>query len=174
MRDYSRSWKDYRNAVGCAVGSARLALPFYDGDQLASVVAAIEIAGLYVTDRKVDRGEAYEAAAYTAYAATDCSPTAADAAARAAGAAAHAADAAAKADWAAEKDDLADCAVALASHAVHEAADAGADDSEICTVYARWVVRDLSPRWPIDKQIRQAAGAAVVAGDEDLARELLQ
>ena len=58
--------------------------------------------------------------------------------------------------------------------AAYAAVDAGVDVHDLEIAFARWVVRDISPRWPIDEQLRQAAGACIVAGDEDLARGLLR
>ncbi|KKM72269.1 hypothetical protein LCGC14_1422170 [marine sediment metagenome] len=56
---------------------------------------------------------------------------------------------------------------------IARAIKAGVDAHDMDVAFARWIVRDISPRWPIDEATRQAAGAAIVAGDEDLAREIL-
>lgn len=60
-----------------------------------------------------------------------------------------------------------------AGRAAEAAAGAGVDDSELAVAYARWGVRDLLGDRPIGKELRQAAGACIVAGNEAFARELV-
>lgn len=172
--NYSRDWSNSRNAVGFAAECARLALPFYDGNRRSNLVAAIEIAERYANGEQIDsataRAASNAASSATAFTAADAADTAA-----------HAADAAAYTAYAAyayttdtaftaDAADAADASYTAAGHAAH----AGVDSSEIQIAFARWVIRDLSGNRDLDEELRQAAGAAVVAGDEALAQELLQ
>ncbi|KKM86193.1 hypothetical protein LCGC14_1281340 [marine sediment metagenome] len=150
---WKRKWADHRNAVGFAAGCARLALPFYRGDRRSDAVAAIEVAEKYVAGDQIDTIGVADAAYDVAYDADD-----ADAAATYAATAA-AAYVAARAAYA-------------AAAAAYWADKAGVDNSEIAVLYARWTVRDLGCG-KVDEQTRQAAGAAIIAGDENLAKELL-
>ena len=165
--NHERNWNDDRNAVGFAAACARLALPFYSGDRRSDLVVAIEIAERCANGEQIDsaaayfaRGAANDAAHATAYA-SEGPPHPADPAAYAASAACYA-------------TTTTDADVARdAADTVHWASKAGVDDSEIQVAYARWVIRDLNCGRDFDEELRQAAGAAVVAGDEALARELL-
>ncbi|KKM86195.1 hypothetical protein LCGC14_1281360 [marine sediment metagenome] len=165
---YERKWNDLRNATGFAAACARLALPFYGGERRSGVVTAIEIAESYVNGEQISSTTARagaRAAIYSAYAtdyaATDSTDAdSAYAAARAAACAARAAT------------DFTAAAIYIARAAIY-ASHAGVCDSELQIAFARWVVRDLSCD-QLDEQIRQAAGAAIVAGDEELARKLVQ
>ncbi len=175
--NYEREWSNYRNAVGFAAECARLALPFYDGDHQSKVVVAIEIAEHYANGEQIGSTIAYGAAAdVTGYADRTANATvavyAADAARSAALAAgdAYIADAADDADRAANATGV----IYAARAAAHTAGYAGVDDSELAVAFARWVVRDLVCGRELPEELRQAAGAAIVAGDEALAQELLE
>ena len=156
---YQREWKSRRNAAGFAAECARLALPFYEGDHKPDLVATIEVAERYASSGSFRRARTTKAivAARVAKRAADgvCAARAARAAERAAGAV--------------TDDDY----NYNATYAAHWASLTGADDHEIRVACARWVVRDLSGGRELPAELRQAAGAAVVAGDEDLAEELL-
>ena len=166
--NHQREWVDPRNAAGVAAECARLALPFYDGDHKSDLVAAIEIAERYASGEEIDAGAASTAYGNAADAANAPSTSTADASAYAADASAYAADVVA--------DVVADiyAAYTSAGYAADAANYAGADAHEIRVAFARWVVRDLSDGRELPEELRQAAGAAAVAGNEALARELVQ
>ncbi|KKM72270.1 hypothetical protein LCGC14_1422180 [marine sediment metagenome] len=154
-------WTDLRNAAGFAAECARLALPFYCGDYSSDLIAAIEFVERYADGGEIDsdgfqfaRAARYAAAAAADAAAYDAAYAATSAAAAAAAAAAH---------------TSADSATRAASWAD----EAGVDSSELRIAYARWVIRDLACGRELPEELRQAAGAAIVAGDEALAQELL-
>ncbi|KKN37653.1 hypothetical protein LCGC14_0761340 [marine sediment metagenome] len=165
--NYERDWNDNRNAVGFAVECARLALPFYGGDRRSDVVAAIEIAEGCVND---------EPNAHRGARAAACAARAAIARAAATSGDDRAAASAATYTALAAYDAIADITSdgTHASYAACDAGHAGVDSGEIQIAFARWVIRDLSCGRNLDEELRQAAGAAVVAGDEALAQELLQ
>ncbi|KKN37654.1 hypothetical protein LCGC14_0761350 [marine sediment metagenome] len=163
--NYERKWTDSRNAVGFAAECARLALPFYSGDRRSDLVVAIEIAERYTSGEQIDDSTRIAALA----AARGVASGVDDASAACAAAARAAAYAAARATAHYTSDAIRATAVFAADYAD----DAGVDYSEIQIAFARWVVRDLSVDRDLDEELRQAAGAAVVAGDEALARELL-
>ncbi|KKM72275.1 hypothetical protein LCGC14_1422230 [marine sediment metagenome] len=167
--NYERDWNNQLNAARFAVECARLALPFYNGDRRSDVAAAIEIAERRANGEQIDSTIAYAVfarATRAAYAAT-----AAYAAADAARVASATAWAAAHATNSPYTDDS---AAAYVTYAAADASHAGVDSSEIQIAFARWVIRDLSRGRDLDEELRAAAGAAVVAGDEDLARQLLE
>ncbi len=173
---YDRKWNNLRNAVGFAVECARLALPFYNGDQQSAVIAAIKIAERYANKKQIDSAAASAAARGATRAAARA--TRAAYAATAAYAAADAARVASATAWAAAHATNSpytdDSAAAYVTYAAADASHAGVDSSEIQIAFARWVIRDLSRGRDLDEELRAAAGAAVVAGDEDLARQLLE
>lgn len=153
--NYQREWGNPRNAVGFAAVCARLALPFYDGDSRPDLVATIELA------ERCARGE-------------EITNDAAN-------------DANAAADVVGRVDTINPCIAYTAGYAAATivapsyaastalfAGYSGVCAHEIRVAFARWVVRDLSRGRELSAELRQAAGAAVVAGDEDLAKELLQ
>lgn len=164
---YQREWDDPHNAAGFAAECARLALPFYKGDHKPDLVAAIEITERYASGEEIDADVASIAYASAADAANAFSAPTADASAYAADASAYAADVVA--------DISVDVCASYTSagYAADAAGISGVDISEIRVAFARWVVRDLSDGRELPAELRQAAGAAVVAGDEALARELL-
>ncbi|KKN30498.1 hypothetical protein LCGC14_0833230 [marine sediment metagenome] len=176
--NYERDWNNRCNAVGFAAACARLALPFYDGDQRSNLVAAIEIAECYANGEQIDDTDAHRVAGAAVSAApagpypTPHSAWATIAAAAVASVAAYAAYGAA--NVVNYDSDAAADASADAADAARGADDAGVDSSEIQIAFARWVVRDLSCGRDLDEELRQAAGAAIVAGDEDLARQLIE
>ena len=157
---WDRKWADQRNAVGFAATCARLALPFYRGDRRSVVVVAIEIA----EDEQINATDAYAAANALHVARAADASGAADAARVAAYAAGYAADI-----TYANAANAADDAIRAAVYASR----AGVCDSELQIAFARWVTRDLSGGQDFDTELRQAAGAAIIAGDENLAKELL-
>ena len=151
-----------RNAAGFAAECARLALPFYCGDHQSDLIAAIELAERYADGEEIDSDDIV-AIRDAASAARDVADVADSAyAAYSAYSAAYAADAA---------DAAADAAAAR--RAAAWADEAGIDSSELRIAYARWVIRDLACGRELPEELRQAAGAAIVAGDEALAQELL-
>ncbi len=179
--NYKRDWNNRCNAAGFAAECARLALPFYSGDRRSDLVAAIEIAEHYANGEQIENTVAHVVAADANAAANAAASYAADAVASyasyAAAAAAEAAYAAAGAydDAANDADAAADAYAYDAAAVAADYADlAGVDSSEIQIAFARWVIRDLSGDQDLDEELRQAAGAAIVAGDEDLARQLVQ
>ncbi len=151
--NYERDWNNRRNAVGFAAACARLALSFYDGEGRSDLVAAIEIAERCANGEQIDDAEDF------ADAICDDDYDAADVA------------------WSAVSAVSVIPAAYSAYYAIYAAADAGhvgVDSSEIQIAYARWVVRDLSSDQDLDEELRAAVGAAIVAGDEDLARQLVK
>lgn len=152
--NYLRGWADRRNATGFASECARLALPFYEGDHRQDLVVAIRLA------ERCTRGETIDAdnacIAYKAYRASYDSDVA------------HIAYNAYK--IAAYKEISVGIYVATAAHSAASAI--GSHETQ--TVFARWAVRDLSGGRELPTELRQAAGAAIVAGNEDLARALVK
>ena len=168
---YGREWADRRNAAGFAAECARLALPLYKGDRRQDLVTAIELAERYVSGEEITAHAAY-AASSPAYAASRDADAASYAAATAAYATASLGGAAADAaSYAAALVAASDTAYAAA--ACINATHAGVDTHELQIAFARWAVRDLSGGRDLSAELRQAAGAAVVAGDEAFAKELL-
>jgi len=178
IKDYP--WQDLAHAVGFAAACARAALPYYDGDNRAALVAAIQIAERCAAGEAIDP-DAADAVAYAAYAADAHGAARADGAAAADAldadaigafniyvyavyAAADAADAAANAAVA-DSD-----AAANAADAAADAAHAGVDQTEIDTLWRDAVARDLGAVPGGDSYY--AACAALSTGDLDLAREL--
>ena len=155
---YERKWLCGRNASGFAAECARLALPFYEGDHRLDLVAAIDLVERYTDGERLDIATARAAytATYDAYVAADLSCAAC--AAYAVNSALYTAITSRAARYA---------------HSAFRAAAAGVDDHKIRAAFARWVVRDLSDGRELPEELRQAAGAAVVAGSEAIARELL-
>lgn len=167
---YQREWDDPHNAAGFAAECARLALPFYKGDHKPDLVAAIEITERYASGEEIDAGVAsiaYANAADAANASSTSTAAVSTDSAYAADASAYAADVVA--------DIYVDICAAYTSagYAADAAGISGVDISEIRVAFARWVVRDLSGGRELPEELRQAAGASVVAGDEALARELV-
>ena len=159
--NYQREWVDPRNAAGFAAACARLALPFYKGDYKSKLADSIEVAERYADGGEIDEGIAKGTARSAHSVAYDGETSDSYAAA----------NAAARAGYTATKDtDLFGDVSTVVSHAI---GIAGIDVYELQITYARWVVRDLGGTRELSAELRQAAGAAVVAGDEALARELL-
>ncbi len=174
---YKRDWNNRCNAAGFAAECARLALPFYTGDHRSDIVAAIEIAEHYANGEQIEstaaRVVAADAARDARYVNADTvKAAAAEAAYAAAGAAYAAADAYAAATIVIVYTDADATADATAAAAYVDLVSVC--DSELQIAFARWVVRDLSGDRDLDEELRQAAGAAIVAGDEDLAQQLVQ
>ncbi|KKL12082.1 hypothetical protein LCGC14_2539340 [marine sediment metagenome] len=184
--NYEREWGNPHNAVGFAAECARLALPFYSGDRRSDLVVAIEIAeccvngALSVAAASLKAANAAQDVVYDADTDADVAVAACAAAAADAAIAVYATPAyyAVSADVAAAR--IARYAPAArivhyAAAAANHAGRAGVCNSEIQVACARWVVRDLSgDDQDLDEELRQAAGAAIVAGDEDLARQLVK
>lgn len=176
MLTYQREWGDPRNAVGLVARCAHLALPFYGGVRKLDLVTSIRIAEHYMAGAEISVDTATYAAntSYAAAAALLVFDTAAFAAALVA---ADASYAVAKAVTVAKTITVASSPSrgirVIAYDAAHYAARAGVDRHEIQIIFARWVVRDLSGGRDLPAELRQAVGAAVVAGDEALAWELL-
>ncbi len=164
--NYERNWRDSRNTVGFAAECARMALPFYIGDRRSDLITAIEIAERYTSGEQIDDSTRIAARAAARGVASGVDDASAACAAAARAAAYSAARAAAR--------HTPDAIRAAADVAAHYASHAGVDSSEIQIAFARWVVWDLSGDRDLDEELRQAMGAAVVAGDEALAQELLQ
>ena len=154
--NYERDWNNQLNAARFAVECARLALPFYNGDRRSDVAAAIEIAERRANGEQIDSTIAYAVFAR----ATRAAP-------RATIHASHTARVVARAARTAHA-----AAVYITTRAVTFASCTGVCDSEIQIVFARWVLRDLACGRELPEELRQAAGAAIVAGDEALAQEL--
>lgn len=158
---WTRKWADRQNAAGFAAACARLALPFYIGDHRSKIVSAIEIAEKFAPGKQIESAAyavadaAYAVAVYADYCRVSY------AAARASAYAAYTAIIVIHAT-----------AATNANNAAYWTDKAGVDSSEIAVLYARWTIRDLACG-KVDEEIRLAAGAAIVAGDENLARELL-
>ena len=174
---YKREWSNRLNTAGFAAECARLALPFYKGDRKSDLVAAIETAERYAGGEEISYSASVSAADNARYAAYNAHEyiddvDAADIAFLAAQATSAASNTVA---YAVNTVDCIDYrAITASATAAHYAARAGADAHEIRAAFARWVVRDLSGERELPEGLRCAAGAAIVAGDEDLAKELLQ
>ena len=148
--EQEREWADVRNAVGFVAECARLVLPFCALDGQFIAAKAIEAAERYANGATLDHS-AITAPCY------DISTTVAAAA-----------DITYLAAYGARSK-----AIEHITTAVDRAVSEGADAHEIHAAFARWVVRDLSGGRELPAELRQAAGAAVVAGAEAIARGLL-
>ena len=151
--NFKREWVNNRNVVGFAAECARSAVAFYDNDRKPSLIASIERAERYAGGAQIFYSVAVDIADASYSTAYEGDNAAAHAAARAVRAVLNPSNFGAP---------------------VYTATYVGMDDHEIRAAFARWVVRDLSGGRELSTELRQAAGAAVVAGDEDLARALVQ
>ncbi len=177
IKDYK--WRDPRNAVGWAAACARLALEFYVGDQLATVVAAIEIAERCAAGEEIDaraaRAVAVDAAAAAAANDANDAVDAARAAADAADAAANAAAAAYAADAAANAAYAATATAHAAAAAVYVAANAvraGVSQEAVDQAQLSAIASDLG--LVADSDSYFAAIAALAIGNIDWAREIAE
>lgn len=169
--NYKREWINHRNATGFAAECARLSLSFYGGDHKPDLVPAIELA-----ERCTAGEEISDAVIRTVLHATDVTARAADAAdadGSAGSGSVYAVAAARAAARVAASGRPSSFITRGASVSCYLAGRAGVDKHEIQAAFARWVVRDLSGGRELPTELRQAAGAVVVAGDEALARELV-
>ncbi len=148
-------WRDLRNAVGWAAACARLALPFYDGNQFSDVAAAIEIAERYAAGEEINP----PLAAY-AYAGADICTASRDAA-YAAYAVAYAAS-------------NASCSNAIihAAYAVHDAVRAGVSQDAVDQLQLSAIAVDLG--LVFESETYFAAIAALAIGNIDWAREIAE
>ena len=148
LDSYQREWANQHNAAGFAAECARLALPFYEGDRRPDLVTDIESVERYSRGGKIGVRAARDTPFSNAAAAVQ------------------------------NAYDVVICHRSAniglaAADAAYSAGFAGVDDHSVDVAYARWVVRDLSGGRELLAELRQAAGAAVVTGDEALARELI-
>lgn len=165
-----REWADLKNVVKFAAECARLALPFYDGDRRENLIAVIEAAEENLIGKTVCTF-VYSAANHANNARTlSRASNAVVSCARHVG---HAARTARNHSQSGGLYGI-DNTIRFAINAYYGAINAGVDAHEIQVAFARWVVLDLSGGRDLPTELRQAAGAAVVAGDEDLARALVQ
>ena len=146
-----------------------MALSSYKGDLKPDLVTAIELAEHYAGGGEVVRLHARVVVSNASRAAADdISGASANAVYAATYAARTVVNACESSQAAAHRT------TSRSEFAAHYAERSGAGTHEIRAAYARWVVRDLGEGRALPAERRQAAGAAVVAGDEDLARRLVQ
>lgn len=160
---HNRKWDNQHNASGFVAACARLAFSFYDGPRRHALEGAIECAERYANGAVIDRDEVTRLADGAMWVSKVVKNHAAGLynfyAARTAAASARFVGHSRRSD--------------VMRTIIRYATEVGVDAHDIDVAYARWTVRDLSPQWPIDETLRLAAGAAVVAGDEALAKDLL-
>ena len=165
-----REWADLKNVVKFAAECARLALPFYEGDRRENLIAVIEAAEENLIGKTVctfvysaaNRANNARTLSRVSGAVVSCARSAA-----------HAARTARNHSQSGGLYEI-DNTIRYAINAHYDAISAGVDAHETHVAFARCVVRDLSGVRELPEELRQAAGAAVVAGDEDLARALVQ
>ncbi|KKM86197.1 hypothetical protein LCGC14_1281380 [marine sediment metagenome] len=171
--NYQRDWINPKNAAGFCAACAQLALEFYVGDpnhrRRQIIVSAIEIAEQYARGDKIDKQHAEKLADGAFWASKDLSLGASGRPSRSAARAAAACARSVRTSFTSYTSRI-----YVVDSVIRHAFDAGVDTHDVDVAFARWVVWDLAGDKQIDEELRLAAGAAVVAGDEDLASKLVQ